>query len=162
MTKVLSSMEKKAAYDALLKQGVAFDAAIKAVEKQAGLMGEVGRVGSVIAGKAKTFATAMKNDAGHVADQVRAVKTGKTVLDGARYKSTVSIDRGAALKQLAGNKAVQGGAAVAGTAAVGAAMANPSRQQEKQACLNELLAQGIAFDAAVALVKQAEQDIYGK
>lgn len=155
MTKVLSSMEKKAAYDSLLEQGVSFDAAVDAVEKQAGFAGQAmamgKRVGSQIGGKAKTFATAMKNDAKALPGQVSNVRTA--------YKANGGFGGGtmSTIKAIGKNKAVQAGA---GVTALGAAAM--SRGQEKQACMQKLLAEGIDFDTAVSLVKQAEEEIYGK
>lgn len=127
-----SFIEKKAAFEQLLQHGYSFDEAIEAIEKEAGLLGEAGRVASQVAGKARTFATAAKADIPNVAGQAKSVLTGRTVLNGGRFKTNIGMGRGAAAKQLVGNRAVQAGAgaaavAGAGGAAVGAAMGNKKK-----------------------------------
>lgn len=51
------------------------------------------------------------------------------------------------------------GAGLAGAAAVSGVAAKVVGQREKQACVDALMGEGIDFDDAVALVKQAEQDL---
>ncbi len=158
--KKYSGQEKKAAYDALLEQGLGHDTAIELIEKEASLFQAAARVGAQVAGKAKTFATATKADAMKVPGQAKQVFTGKTTLNGTRFKSPISSGgRTEAGKALGMNKAVQTGAAAA--AGVGLASAMSNRNQEKRACLDLLIAEGLDLETAVDLVKQAEQELYG-
>lgn len=157
-----SGTEKKAAFDALIANGMDFDSALAAIEKEAGLAGVAGRTAASVAGKAKDFASAVKSDAMKAPGLAKTMATGK--MTGTRFTTPMSNGRMGAAKALAGNKAVQTGAGViAGAAATGGAMgAAMNRQKEKQACMSKLLADGVDFDQAVELVKQAEKEIYGE
>jgi hypothetical protein len=151
-----SGQEKKAAFDKLVELGVDFDQAIALVEKEAGVMDVAKRVGSMVGGKAKTFATAVKTDAMKVPDQASNIM--RSIKDN---KGMMNSGTGSAIKAFGKNRAIQTG--VAGAAAVGAtAGAAMSRGQEKKACMEKLIASGVDFDTAVELTKQAEQEIYGK
>jgi outer membrane lipoprotein SlyB len=155
--------EKKAALEALLNDGYSFDTAVQAIEKEAGIFGAAAKTARMMGGKARTFGTAMKGDAGKVGAQFTALRTGKTQLQGGRFTTPVSISRGAAAKELVQNKAIQGAAGAAAIGGgIGAAMAGSTRQQEKRACLDKLLADGVNFDQAIELVKQAEKQVYGE
>ena len=122
--KAYSDHEKKAALEQLLQHGFDFDAAVEAIEKEAGF-GAVKGMANMVAGKAKSFATAVKADATKLPGQAKSVMTGKTTLQGTRFKTNVSIPRTTALKEMVGNRA---SIAAAGGAGLGAAMASRNKK----------------------------------
>jgi hypothetical protein len=147
-----SDLEKKAAYDLLLAEGVDFNTATDLIQKEAGAFGSVKRVGELVAGKAKAFGNAVKADGKLVKDQLSNVRTAAKQNKGVFNKGT-----GSTIKALAKNKAVQVGAGV-GAAAVAGGAAALSGGREKQACVKLLMEQGIDFDTAVELTKQAAEE----
>lgn len=161
MTKIYSDLEKKAAYDHLLEQGVDFDTAIALIQKEAainakalfsGAVGAGKRVGAMVGGKAKDFASAVKADAGKVGDQVHNIRQSAKMNGGVFNKGT-----GSSIKALVKNKAVLTGAA--GAAAAGAAAGSAVSGREKQACVQMLMDRGVDFYTAIELTKQAEEDL---
>lgn len=144
MNKFLSQIEKKAGIEGALRFG--------------SVMGR--RTARQVAGKARDFGTAMMGDAGKVGAQFASLRTGKAHLEGTRFSTPIgTVTRGHAMRELASNKAVQGATGVMAAGAAGGYALG--RQQEKQACMDKLLEQGFDFDTAVALIKQAEQELYG-
>lgn len=107
-----SDMEKKAAFNKLMENGMGFNEALAAIEKEAGVINGLKGMGSMVAGKAKSFATAVKADAKVLPGQLRNV--------GTAYKANGGMNSGtrSTMKAVLKNRAVQTGAA--GAAAVGA------------------------------------------
>jgi hypothetical protein len=163
-----SSVEKRAAFEQLTATGLNFDQALALIEKEAGAFGAARgafkSTASMVAGKAKSFATAIKTDGAKLPNQVKAFTTGKTTLKGTRFSTPVSVDKMTAGKALAGNAALQTGVGtMAAAGAAGAALGSRGpRDKEKRACVEQLVNSGMDFSTAVELVKQAEEELYGK
>ena len=98
--------------------------------------------------------TNVGNLAHQAGDAAKDIRLGVTNKDSRSY-----IEQG--VRRLASNNLVRAGV---GAGAVGAAGVGYAayRHNEKQACLNDLMAEGIDFDTAVALTKQAELEVYGE
>lgn len=149
-----SDIEKKAAYDQLIEAGVDFDKAIELIQKEAGILGSAKAIGAGAMAKIRSAGGAIKADAGKVGGQIHNVRQSAKNNGGVFNKGT-----GSTLKALGKNKAVlAGGAALATAGAAGAAASG----REKQACVQLLMDQGIDFETAVELTKQAEVELYGK
>lgn len=150
-----SDIEKKAAYDQLIEAGVDFDKAIELIQKEAGILGSAKAIGAGAMAKIRSAGGAIKADAGKVGDQIHNVRQSVKNNGGVFNKGT-----GSTFKALGKNRAVlAGGAALASAGAAGAAAASG---REKQACVQMLMDQGIDFETAVELTKQAEVELYGK
>ena len=172
---------KQAAMNELLNAGVDFELAA-AMVKQAGVRemaatagAAMSRAGAAAKGYAtrgyegaKGYATRGYEGAKGYADRGYEGAKGygqRVVADARDLPTQVAMlatgngaTRGAAFRQIAGNRAAQLGAGVgaAGLAAGGYALA-----REKQAAMSGLIDAGVDFDTAVALVAETSQELYG-
>ena len=128
-----TEIEKIAAVQDLMGQGASFEEAV-ALVKEAGKVGEIGKKLKDVAENVYTHAYVKGDDAA------------KAVVKGAR-------------KVTAGH-VVAGSVGAAGGAIAGRISAK--KAHEKKAAFNALLEAGVEFDQAIAMVKQAEYDVYGE
>ena len=147
------ALEKMAYVQGLMDEGYDFDQAVELV-KEAG-------VKETALSKWKELSEATKKHYGTVENWVhgqgvRASVGAENVAYGIKNKNMGIATRG--VKQLAKNHLVQGGAAVTAGGAGYAAY----RSHEKKAALEALVAEGIDFETATDLVKQAEYEVYGE
>ena len=147
--------EKKAALDELMSQGYDFDAAIDLV-KQADLMEDAKAKWNSMSEGAKqkwnSFSEFSKKHATFGWDKTKAGAT-------SGWEATKK-GAGAAYEHV---KAHKGKYAIgAGALAAGGAGYAAYRNHEKKSALEALVAEGIDFDTATQLVKQAELEVYGE
>lgn len=159
-------VEKQAAFGALIEAGVDFDSAIELVkeacedlEKQAlsmagmkagagKLYGKAKGMAQSAASSAKSYATGVKNSAKDVGTQVGDL--------GFALKNKDMGLAGQAAKRLTQNKAVRLGA---GVTAAGGAAGVYAANREKKAAFDQLIADGIDFETASDLIKQASDEL---
>lgn len=143
--------EKQAAFGSLLEAGVDFDDAVALVKQaEEELMGKEAGLASKAVDALKNAGNAVRNDA------VKASVGASTLGLAAKSMDKKLAKKG--LEQLGRSKLAIGGA---GAAAAGAG-ALALRGREKRACVEQLMAEGIDFDSAVELTKQAELEVYGE
>lgn len=158
--------EKQACLDLLMQEGVNFDDAVALVKQaEEDMMKEAAGP----TGTDKRIRDTAKVDAG------RKVQAGKAALKEGIQRGVVNARVGAnnvvfgarnldgkifgrGVRQLASNRLVQAGGAVGLAAAGGAALMG----REKKACVEALMNEGIDFDTAVELTKQASIEVYGE
>lgn len=158
--------EKQACLSLLMEEGVDFDTAVTLVKQaEEDMAKEAKESGTDLrAARAQRVSDGRKIQAGKAAfkDGMQSAATKASVgasnvafgaknLDGKIFKKGVG--------QLASNKLVRYGAGATALAAGAAALA---RSHEKKACIDALVAEGIDFDTAVELTKQASVEIYGE
>lgn len=171
--------EKQACMGALMDQGMDFDEAVSLVkqaeydliEKQADeyednlkAYNKATRPSNTLKDKAKNFASDARESSEEAAGKAKGAigSYGKSLSEdakqvGEQLKGLRKAPRFAA-EALRGNKAVRLGGGLAGAAAL-AAGAYAVGSREKKACVEALMDEGIDFDSAVNLVKQAEFDL---
>lgn len=146
--------EKQAAFNSLVEAGVDFDDAVALVkqaeeelfEKEAG----VADLAAKAVGKLKGAGAALKNDA------IKASVGASTLGLAAKSMDKKLAKKG--LEQIGRSKLAVG---ATGGVAAGAGVA-ALRGREKKACVDQLMAEGLDFDTAVELTKQAELEVYGE
>lgn len=151
---------KQAAMNELLNAGVDFELAA-AMVKQAGVREMAATAGAAMSragAAAKGYATRGYDGAKGYGQRV--VADARDLPTQAAMLATGSGGtRGAAFRQIAGNRAAQLGAgAVAGAGLAGGGYA---LAREKQAAMSGLIEAGVDFDTAVALVAETSQELYG-
>lgn len=150
--------EKQAAFNSLVEAGIDFDDAVALVkqaeeelfEKEAGAADLAAKAVSKLKGAGKAIA----------ADAAKAGSRVSNLAGGLRRINTKPGQARAlnAAKGLVNNRTAQ----VAGGALAAGGTAAALRGREKQACVEQLMAEGVDFDTAVELTKQAELEVYGK
>lgn len=185
-------VEKQAAFEALIEAGVDFDQATDLVKEAAGKLGLLGKAKKALKGAASKIGNArdqarqaagnfaqdagnrMKGEAGDLKTSLRGVITGKykrgdTVAIGGNgkplefgtYGKTHRVDRRVAANTLMKNPLAQAATIGAGGAAV-AGGGYAAYQHQKKAAFDALVEDGVDFETAAELVKQASQELYGE
>lgn len=126
--------EKQAAFEALVNEGMDFDDAVELV---------------------KAAEYELYKEAG-IKEMFESAKKGtRKAYDYAKDKGKKAVDH------VKNHKAAYG-AGAAGLAAAGGGAYAYKRHQEKKAAMEALMQEGVDFDTAVGLVKQAEYEVYGE
>ena len=152
--------QKKAAFDMMINDGVDFDIAVELVKEASEEESTYEKSKKYLSGKyegAKDYARKTWEAARE--DAAIARHSAKGAVMGGR---DVKASRLAHLKSLWGTRTGKVGAGVAGAAALGGAGYAAYRHHEKKSALEALIGEGIDFDTAVDLVKQAEYEVYGE
>jgi hypothetical protein len=143
--------EKQAAFSKLVEAGVDFDSAVELIKQaEEDLEKEAGKL-DAIKGAGKAFIKSVKGDAKVAGPQIKGLITGKDLQGKA-------ISRAAMGRAVSKNKVTL---AAGGATLAAAGQVHRSLDNEKKAAFETLSAQGVDFESAVALINQAEQDIYG-
>jgi hypothetical protein len=155
--------EKQAAFDSLINAGVDFDSAVSLVKqaedellnKEANAFTEAAkRAWAATKGGVSAAGNAIRGDAKALGGQLSNVRAAYKDNKGLFNKGMLST-----LKAVAGNRAVQTGAGALGVAGAAGAYALSGHKKE---AFDALIAEGIDFDTAVTLIKQAEHEVYGQ
>jgi uncharacterized protein YjbJ (UPF0337 family) len=140
-----SEMDKVAAVNEFISQGHSFDEAVELVKQ------------ATLADKAKDVLGKVKDAAGKAADSAKGAAESVKSEGFGNYAKRYGSNAAAWAKANKG----KAGAIAAGAAGL-AGLAAAKRSHEKKAAFDALVEAGVDFESAMAMVKQAEVDVYGE
>lgn len=136
-------MNKQAAFNELINAGYNYTEAVEAIQKEAGIASSAKAAFGKLKHKLKPgYPKSTKTDPNYTSKSTSMAETPKP-----RFSTKQKIGAGLSAAAAAG--------------AAGYAMSG-DKEQEKKACVDQLMAEGIDFDSAVEMTKQASLEIYGE